>query len=73
MTADQFRRTALSFAGAVEQSHQGHPDFRAGRKIFATLGYPDDSWGMVKLSPAYGRRWLPLGNARIRERDFSIP
>ena len=28
----------------------GHPDFRVGGKIFATLGYPDDGWGMVKLS-----------------------
>ena len=28
-----------------------HPDFRVGNKIFATLGYPDDGWGMVKLSP----------------------
>jgi hypothetical protein len=29
----------------------GHADFRAGRKIFATLGYPDAEWAMVKLSP----------------------
>lgn len=29
----------------------GHPDFRVGGKIFATLGYPDDEWGMVKLTP----------------------
>jgi len=28
-----------------------HPDFRVRNKIFATLGYPDDGWGMVKLSP----------------------
>jgi len=28
-----------------------HPDFRVGGKIFATLAYPDDSWGMVKLTP----------------------
>jgi len=28
-----------------------HPDFRAGGKIFATLGYPDEEWGMIKLSP----------------------
>ena len=27
----------------------GHPDFRVGGKIFATLG-PDETWGMVKLS-----------------------
>ena len=29
----------------------GHPDFRVGGKIFATLGYPEDGWGMVKLPP----------------------
>jgi hypothetical protein len=28
-----------------------HPDFRVAGKIFATLGYPDDGWGMVKLTP----------------------
>jgi hypothetical protein len=28
----------------------GHPDFRVRGKIFATLG-PDESWGMVKLTP----------------------
>jgi hypothetical protein len=29
----------------------GHPDFRINGKIFATLHYPDEHWGMVKLSP----------------------
>ncbi len=28
-----------------------HPDFRVAGKIFATLGYPDKTRGMVKLSP----------------------
>jgi len=28
-----------------------HPDFRVGGKIFATLGYPERGWGMVKLTP----------------------
>jgi hypothetical protein len=28
-----------------------HPDFRVGKRVFATLGYPDDEWAMVKLSP----------------------
>ncbi len=27
-----------------------HPDFRVSGKVFATLGYPDRSWGMVKLT-----------------------
>src|SRR5438874_7297170 len=50
MTADAFRRLALSLPEAVEGSHMGHADFRVGGKIFATLG-PDESWGMVKLTP----------------------
>ena len=28
-----------------------HPDFRVDGKVFATLGSPDDGWGMVKLTP----------------------
>jgi hypothetical protein len=50
MTPDAFRTLALSFPEAVEQSHMGHPDFRVGGKIFATLA-PDGTWGMVKLTP----------------------
>jgi hypothetical protein len=51
MTADEFRRIALSLPEASERSHMDHPDFRVRNKIFATLGYPDGAWGMVKLSP----------------------
>lgn len=51
MSSSRFRRVALSTPEAVEGSHQGHADFRIGKRIFATLGYPDDSWGMVKLTP----------------------
>jgi hypothetical protein len=51
MTAADFRRLALSFAETEERSHMNHPDFRVGGKIFATLGYPDESRGMVKLFP----------------------
>ena len=29
----------------------GHPDFRVGGKIFATLGYPDSTTAMVNLTP----------------------
>jgi hypothetical protein len=50
MTADKFRRLALSLPEVSEQSHMAHPDFRVGGKIFATLG-PDEDWGMVKLTP----------------------
>ena len=51
MTPDGFRRLALSLPEAIENAHMGHPDFRVGGKIFATLGSPDASHGMVKLKP----------------------
>src|SRR5258705_6220897 len=50
MSASQFRRAALALPGAVESAHQRTADFRVGKRIFATLGYPDDAWGMVKLT-----------------------
>jgi hypothetical protein len=51
MTAEDFRNIALGFPETVEQAHMNHPDFRVRGKIFATLGYPDDGHGMVKLTP----------------------
>jgi len=51
MTANDFRRLALSFPETEERAHMNHPDFRVCGKIFATLGYPDKSRGMVKLPP----------------------
>jgi hypothetical protein len=51
MTANDFRKIALSLPEAEERAHMDHPDFRVGGKIFATLGYPDRGHGMVKLSP----------------------
>jgi hypothetical protein len=51
MTADEFRKLALSFPDTSEESHMGHPDFRVRGKIFATLNYPSREWGMVKLTP----------------------
>ena len=50
MTSESFRSIALGFPGAVESEHMTHPDFRCNGRIFATLGYPEDGWGMVKLS-----------------------
>jgi hypothetical protein len=52
MTTNDFRKLALNFSGAIESEHMNHPDFRAGGKIFATLSYPDKSWGMVNLTPS---------------------
>jgi len=50
MTPVEFRQLALSLPEAVESAHMGHPDFRVGGKIFATL-HPGGERGMVKLSP----------------------
>jgi hypothetical protein len=51
MTEREFRIIALSLPHATEAAHMGHPDFRVGGKVFATLGYPRPGWAMVKLTP----------------------
>ena len=55
MTIDEFRKMALEIPTAVERSHMNHPDFRVTGKIFASLGVPDENWGMVKLTPEQQR------------------
>ncbi len=39
------RRLALSKSNAVRERHVKYPDFRVGKKIFSTLGYPDAKSG----------------------------
>ena len=51
MTPAAFRKLALALDGAVEGAHGGHADFRASGRVFATMGYPDAKWAMVKLTP----------------------
>ena len=51
MTTADFRRLALTLPETAESAHMDHPDFRVRGKVFATLGYPDDAYGMVKLTP----------------------
>ena len=51
MTPEQFRRLAVNSPGAEEHEHHHHPDFRIGGKIFATMGFPDETRAMVKLTP----------------------
>src|SRR3984885_13577122 len=50
MTANDFRKLALALPETEEHTHMSHPDFRVAGKIFATLGYPDRTRAMVKLS-----------------------
>ncbi len=58
MTAHGFCRIALGLGGVIESLHHGHPDFRVGGRIFATLGCPDGKWGMVNLTPDQQRLWV---------------
>jgi hypothetical protein len=58
MTAAEFRKMALGFPGAIESAHVNHPDFRLNGRVFATLGYPSDKWGMVKLTPEQQRLFV---------------
>jgi hypothetical protein len=51
MTANDFRRIALSFEGAEESSHMGAPDFRVGGRIFATLASEKQGYGNLMLTP----------------------
>jgi hypothetical protein len=45
----QARALALALPEAVEQDHHGHPSFRVGGKIFATL--PDEAQMNVMVDP----------------------
>jgi hypothetical protein len=51
MNAEDFRRIALSFAGAEEGSHMGSADFRVDGRIFATLASIKQGYGNLKLTP----------------------
>jgi len=57
MRADDFRRMALALEGVIESAHMGHPDFRVGNRIFATL-HAGDRFGMVALTPEQQRELL---------------
>lgn len=45
------RQLAFSLPEVEEKSHFGTPDFRVGKKIFATI-HVDKQYMMVKLTPA---------------------
>ena len=50
MNSDQFRKILLSHQGVSEGLHNGHVDFRLHGKVIASLGSPDNSYGMLKLT-----------------------
>src|SRR6202521_2413834 len=47
MTTDDFRRIALSLPGAEELNGLGYPNFRTGRKSFATI---EGSAAVIRLT-----------------------
>ncbi len=51
MTGAQYRRMALKLPGASEGAHGGHPDFRVGGKIFCTLAFEKEGYGVLMLTP----------------------
>jgi hypothetical protein len=51
MTAEDFRRLALSLPDAAEGSHMGAADFRVGGRIFATLASESKGYGNLMLTP----------------------
>ena len=61
MTADDYRRMALGLDGVIEAEHMGHPDFRVGGKVFASLQQglraasvmlsPEDQAGFIAAAP----------------------
>lgn len=46
---EDVRVLALLLPDAIEGAHQGHPDFRVGGRIFATL-WPDEQRVVVRLT-----------------------
>lgn len=49
MTAEDFRRIALSMPEATAAAHQGHPEFRIAGKIFANLSLEEEGYGVLFL------------------------
>jgi len=58
MTAEDFRRIALSFPGAEEGSHMGAVDFRVGGRIFATLASVKEGYGNLMLTSEHQKAFI---------------
>ncbi|MBI1689453.1 MmcQ/YjbR family DNA-binding protein [Methylorubrum rhodesianum] len=54
---EDVRALALMLPEALEGAHQGHPDFRVGGRIFATL-WTDEARVVVRLTPEAQARLL---------------
>jgi|CXWL01.1.fsa_nt_gi hypothetical protein len=52
VTISAARRILLALPESEEKAHMGHPDFRVGNRIFASLAPGKRRIAVVKLSPA---------------------
>jgi hypothetical protein len=59
MTLDDARGVLLSFEGAVESAHHGHPDFRVKNKIFTTLR-PEQDRSVLRLPPPLAESFIKI-------------
>ncbi len=50
VTDDAFRREALALPRVIERQALDAIEFRVGRRVFATLGWPETGWALVQLS-----------------------
>jgi len=80
VTADDYRRMVLALDGVIEGAHMGHPDFRVGGRIFATLQHglrtaavglsPEDQARLVAEAPGVfspeSGAWGRAGSTRIQ-------
>jgi hypothetical protein len=51
MTVASFRKLALTLPDTVEGKHFHVPDFRVAGKIFATLAYEKEGFGVLLFTP----------------------
>jgi hypothetical protein len=65
MTLNDFRRIALSLPGAEELNGLGYPNFRTGRKRFATI---EGSAAVIRLTR--DQQTVREANDRRRGRDW---
>ncbi len=62
-TADAFRHLALSLPRAVEKPILGSQEFRVRDKAFATLGWPEAGWAVVRLTPSDQAKFMATSQA----------
>lgn len=67
ITPDAFRQQALSLPRALEKAILGAQEFRVRDKTFATLGWPEPGWAVVRLTSAEQAVFLARSRALTPE------